>query len=158
MATAFCRAGASIGAIFTPFVVQLTMTDAPGSWRIPFLIVGGIGLLWVFPWFGLVTASDLAKPSDTIAPSQTDEPETDSPSTLRRYLVLMFVVVAINITWQFFRAWLPKFSKEAHGYGEAFANYFTSAYYIATDIGCLTVGFLVKQLPVAAGMSIAPGS
>ena len=140
------QSGASIGAIFTPFVVQLTMTDAPGSWRIPFLIVGGIGLLWVFPWFGLVTASDLAKPSDTITPSQTDEPETDSPSTLRRYLVLMFVVVAINITWQFFRAWLPKFLKEAHGYGEAFANYFTSAYYIATDIGCLTVGFLVKQL------------
>ena len=140
------QSGASIGAIFTPFVVQLTMTDAPGSWRIPFLIVGGIGLLWIFPWFGLITASDLAKPSDTITPSETDEPEPDSPSTLRRYMVLMFVVVAINMTWQFFRAWLPKFLKEAHGYEEAFANYFTSAYYIATDIGCLTVGFLVKQL------------
>jgi ACS family hexuronate transporter-like MFS transporter len=140
------QSGASIGAIFTPFVVQLTMTDAPGSWRIPFLIVGGIGLLWMFPWLGLVKARDLAEPADAIAPSETDAAETDSPSTLRRYLVLMFVVVAINLTWQFFRAWLPKFLKETHGYAEGFANYFTSAYYIATDLGCLTVGFLVKRL------------
>jgi MFS transporter, ACS family, aldohexuronate transporter len=140
------QSGASIGAIFTPFVVQLTMTDAPGSWTSPFLVVGGIGLLWIFPWFALVTASDLAKPASQITPSETDDSGTDSPSTLRRYLILMFVVVAINLSWQFFRAWLPKFLKEAHGYGEAFANYFTSAYYIATDIGCLTVGFLVKQL------------
>jgi MFS transporter, ACS family, hexuronate transporter len=138
------QSGASIGAIFTPFVVQLTMTDAPGSWRIPFLIVGGLGLLWIFPWFSLVTDRDLTKHANTI--SESDEPEIDSPSTLRRYLVLMLVVVAINMTWQFFRAWLPKFLKEAHGYGEAFGNYFTSAYYIATDIGCITVGFLVKQL------------
>ena len=140
------QSGASIGAIFTPFVVQLTMTDVPGSWRIPFLIVGGIGLLWMFPWLGLVKARDLAETADAIAPSETDEAETDSPSTLRRYLVLMFVVVAINLTWQFFRAWLPKFLKETHGYAEGFANYFTSAYYIATDLGCLTVGFLVKRL------------
>jgi ACS family hexuronate transporter-like MFS transporter len=140
------QSGASIGAIFTPVVVQLTMTEEPGSWRTPFLIVGGIGCLWVLPWFRLVTARDLARPSNPNNPTEADEPETDWTYTLRRYLVLMFVVVAINVTWQFFRAWLPKFLKEAHGYEEAFANYFTSAYYIATDIGCLTVGFLVKRL------------
>jgi MFS transporter, ACS family, hexuronate transporter len=140
------QSGASIGAILTPFVVQLTMTDATGSWRIPFLIVGGIGLLWIFPWFALVTSRDLPKLSRAGTTSDIAEPETNSPATLRRYLVLMFVVVAINLTWQFFRAWLPKFLKEAHGYEEGFANYFTSAYYIATDIGCITVGFLVKQL------------
>ncbi len=141
------QSGASIGAIFTPFVVQLTMTDAPGSWRNPFLIVGGLGLLWIFPWFSLVAAHDLrTNCADANTTSEHNEPETDLPPTLRRYLVLMFVVVAINMTWQFFRAWLPKFLKEAHGYGEAFANYFISVYYIATDVGCITVGFLVKRL------------
>jgi hypothetical protein len=81
----------------------------------------GVSLVW------LGQGQRSAKPSDTLALSEINEPETDSPSTLRRYLVLMFVVVPINLTWQFFRAWLPKFLKEAHGYGEAFANYFTSA-------------------------------
>jgi MFS transporter, ACS family, aldohexuronate transporter len=140
------QSGASVGAILTPFVVQLTMTDTPGSWRTAFLVVGGLGLVWIFPWFGLVSARDLTKPTDAKTLSESDKPKTDSLSTLRRYLILMLVVVAINITWQFFRAWLPKFLKEAHGYGEAFANYFTSVYYLATDLGCLGVGFLVKQL------------
>jgi len=143
------QSGASIGAICTPFVVQLTMTDAPGSWRTAFLIVGGLGLLWILPWFRLVSAPDLIREAHARTSSKSDK--TDWRLTLRRYLILMLVVVAINITWQFFRAWLPKFLKEAHGYGEAFANYFTSFYYLATDIGCLTVGFLVRQLARRGG-------
>ncbi|MBM3801144.1 MAG: MFS transporter [Acidimicrobiia bacterium] len=140
------QSGASIGAILTPFVVQFTMTETPGSWRTPFLIVGGIGFLWVFPWFGLVRGRDIAKPDDTGLSSEGSEQATDSFATVRRYVVLVFIVIAINMTWQFFRAWLPKFLKEAHDYSEAFANYFTAAYYVATDLGCLAVGYIVKQL------------
>ena len=81
------QSGASIGAIFTPFVVQLTMTDAPGSWSMPFLIVGGIGLLWVFPWFGLVKASDLAKPSDK---SRSPKPMSQRPIPRQRCAAIWF--------------------------------------------------------------------
>src|SRR5262249_35599322 len=55
-------------------------------------------------------------------------------------------VIAINFFWQFYRAWLPKMLREQHGYSRSAVNYFTSAFYIATDIGCLSAGFAAKQL------------
>src|SRR5713101_7838833 len=34
----------------------------------------------------------------------------------RRFAVLAVLVVAINLTWHFFRAWLPLFLRTKHGY------------------------------------------
>ena len=60
--------------------------------------------------------------------------------------MLAVVVLAINLCWHFYRAWLPKMLREQHGYGRAAVNYFTSAFYIATDVGCLAAGFAAKFL------------
>ncbi len=65
---------------------------------------------------------------------------------IRRFLTLCVVVVAINLTWHFFRVWLPKMLQEYHGYPAATVRYFTAAYYIATDLGCITAGLAVKLL------------
>src|SRR6185436_15499101 len=59
----------------------------------------------------------------------------------------------INATWQLLRAWLPLFLQEGRGYPEGVANRFTSAYYIATDLGVLTTGFIALRL-VRRGMSV----
>jgi ACS family hexuronate transporter-like MFS transporter len=72
---------------------------------------------------------------------------------VRRVLALMVVVVAINLTWHFFRAWLPKLLQEYHGYQAGTVRYFIVAYYIATDLGCLTAGLAVKLL-TARRMSV----
>ena len=65
---------------------------------------------------------------------------------VRRFLVLAVVVLTINLCWHFYRAWLPKMLREQHGYSRATVNYFTSAFYIATDVGCLAAGFAAKSL------------
>jgi ACS family hexuronate transporter-like MFS transporter len=74
----------------------------------------------------------------TLADSQGEKlPRRDF---VRRFWVLVVLVVAVNITWHFFRAWMPLFLQRGHDYGEATTAWFTSAYYVSTDAGSLTAG------------------
>lgn len=84
--------------------------------------------------------------------------ETSIPRGLfvRRFVVLMGLVTSINITWHFFRAWLPLFLMKQHGYTETEFGWFNMAYYFATDIGSLTAGFTATLLS-RGGMSVHGG-
>jgi ACS family hexuronate transporter-like MFS transporter len=64
----------------------------------------------------------------------------------RRILVLALIVSTINISWQFLRAWLPLFLQDFHKYSPELTRGCTSAYFIATDVGCIAAGLLVKWL------------
>ncbi len=135
------QSGASLGAVLTPFVVQgIRATGAP--WQVPFLVIGIVGLFWVPVWLRLIRPGDLHK-------SPVVRPVGEPVNVLRlvfQFLVLTTVVVTISLAWQFQREWLPKYMKEYHGYSEAGANYFTSAYYIVADVGCLFFGGVVSVL------------
>lgn len=151
------QSGASIGAILTPLVVQLLVSDQPGSWRSPFLIIGLTGMLWVVPWLLLIRGSDL-RPQEANEPdagSEKSRSSADAPAVRPadgaaqfwpRFAALVVTVVMINLTWQYFRVWLPKFLREYHEYDRMTVNFFTSAFYISTDVGCIAAGFAVKYL------------
>lgn len=168
------QSGASVGAILTPIVVQMMVSDAAGSWRGPYMVIGAIGMLWIVPWLLLVRSTDLQVGifEEAIADSATTSREATSrdessegsrgPNPYRppannhasesngsivpRFVALVVTVIAINMTWQYFRVWMPKFLREFHGYDRTDVNWFTSAYYISTDIGCLAVGAAVKWM------------
>jgi ACS family hexuronate transporter-like MFS transporter len=143
------QSGASLGAIATPFVVLALTTNSPDSWRLPFRVIGAAGGLWVIAWLATVRSRDLDL--NPAAPPMTAELPTAGASIergvfIRRFLALAIVVVVINLCWQFFRAWMPKMLREEFQYTQHQVQYFSVAYYIAADVGCLTVGFLVKWL------------
>ncbi|GIW93809.1 MAG: hexuronate transporter [Pirellulaceae bacterium] len=145
------QSGAAIGAIFTPLVVQALVSDQPGSWRGPFVVIGIAGMAWVVPWLLVARPAYVARRSALAAQVEeqksSEPPETvDLAVLVRRFVALMIVVVMINLTWQFFRVWLPKFLREYHTYDRTTVNFFTSAYYIATDAGCLSIGFLTRWM------------
>jgi ACS family hexuronate transporter-like MFS transporter len=144
------QSGASIGAILAPPIVIAMASSEAGGWRSPFVVVGVAGMLWVPLWLLVVRGRDLSRPSHLGAHSDKASADaTDWPVAIRRYLVLLAVVIPINMTWQFFRAWLPKMLIDQHEYEEAFVAWFSSGYFVMADVGCLAVGFAVKGLTEA---------
>jgi len=53
------QSGAAIGSILTPLLILATLSDAPGSWRLPFMIVGGAGMSWALLWLASVRSTDI---------------------------------------------------------------------------------------------------
>jgi ACS family hexuronate transporter-like MFS transporter len=143
MGNSVLQSGASLGAIITPIVIRLIVADNPAAdaWRSPFYIIGGVGLVWAVAWIAVVRRGDLpAQPVDL-------EP---APAwawlkqflTDRRFWALAAMVISINTSWQLIRHWLPKFLQDGRGYSEAYALYFNSTYFIATDVGCILAGIV----------------
>lgn len=146
------QSGAAIGAIATPLVVQALVSDVPGSWRGPFRVIGVLGTFWIAAWFVCIRPGSL----DRAAAGSPGAPEVSTSSGAsfaRRFLVLVVVVVAINLCWHFYRAWMPKMLRESYGYSRGAVNYYTSAFYIATDVGCLAAGIAARRL-AARGWSV----
>ena len=136
------QSGASLGSILTPLLL-LGLLHATGSWRHPFWVIGGTGVLWVVLWLLTVRAADLALPPDPGPPAAFDWP---TGLQVRRFIALVVVVVTINAAWHFFRAWLPLFLQKRQGYTEDQATGFFVAYYSATDAGALCAGFATVWL------------
>jgi ACS family hexuronate transporter-like MFS transporter len=161
------QSGASIGAIITPLIIQFMVqgSEDESVWRLPFIVIGGAGLLWVVFWFRIVGKNDLER---NFKPSEPD-PEVGDASAEpadrvvlawvshllldRRFWALAAMVVCINTSWQLIRAWLPMFLQKGRDYPESTALYFNSVYYIATDLGCISAG-LGAALLVKVGMGV----
>ncbi len=142
------QSGAAIGSVVTPIIVLALKTDEPGGWRPPFAAIGFVGMLWVVPWFMMIGRDDLERKADSTTSSAAPDSTTPlwSADFWRMLSVLVIIVICINLTWQFFRVWLPKFLQDTHGYDDNGTAWFTSAYYVATDIGCIGIGLWVKAL------------
>jgi ACS family hexuronate transporter-like MFS transporter len=145
------QSGASFGAVVTPLIIQ-EFLDRGLGWRMPFQIVGAVGSLWAIVWLISIRSTDLAVPPRADGDDSAWKELLEAVMS-RRFLALLIMISLINATWQLLRAWLPLFLQEGRHYGEGLANRFTSAYYIATDLGVLTTGFIALRL-VRRGMTV----
>ena len=151
MGNSVLQAGTSIGAIITPQVMRALLTDDPGSWRLPFMVVGAIGLVWVVFWLAMVRERDLAM-SPTTETGAT--PDLWKAIFSRRMVIIFAVIAMINTGWQTLRAWMPKYLQEGRGYSESATLNFTSAFYIATDVGVIAAGALTLWLVNRWGFTV----
>ena len=140
MGNSVLQSGASIGAIITPQIMKALMTDDIGSWRGAFVIVGAVGLGWVVVWFISMRPREL----ETAPPP---EKASGGPRSLalilsRRFWALALLITGTQTVWHIYRVWMMKFLQTGRGYSEAAALNFQSAYYIATDVGCILAGVI----------------
>lgn len=156
MGNSLLQSGASIGAILTPQIIKLLMTQEPGSWRTAFMAVGAVGLLWVVLWFSFIRSRDL----QMISVVSPDSPKTDdSKNSLRsiifsgRFWAVAILIVGAQTVWHIYRVWLMKFLVTGRGYEQEAALNFNSVYFMCTDVGCLLAGALSLRLIRRQGTS-----
>jgi ACS family hexuronate transporter-like MFS transporter len=168
MGNSILQSGASAGAVLTPLVIRLMVGDTtePDAWRMPFYVIGLIGLLWAVAWIrlvppGLLPAGGAAGSSGDTTESSKSTPRLEdswvgwfgSLMVDRRFWGLIVMVIMINTSWQLVRAWLPTFLQKGRGYSEAEALYFNSLYFIFTDVGCIAAGAAALAL-ARRGMAV----
>lgn len=109
------------------FLVHLPQVTGGAPWvaTLSKTAVTIAGVAVVFRWLERATADDKELPRAVF---------------FRRYWVLVVLVVSINITWHFLRAWLPLFLQNEHGYSLEGSSDFFTGYYIAADLGSLAAG------------------
>lgn len=140
------QSGASIGSIVTPLAVMAMRTSEDSSWRQPFIIIGLAGMSWVIPWLLMIRDADLKLPPELPKKHNEVAPPIWTRAVLQKIVVLLAIVVTINMTWQYLRAWMPLLLQEEHKYSEKFMFWFMMAFYLIADIGCLAAGGAVKWL------------
>ncbi len=144
------QSGAAVGSLVIPGVIWLLFDESrPETWRLPFLVVGAAGVLWVMLWWTIVRPADLALHPTASASSEDEQKEAFSlPRAVfrRRLVALIILVISINMTWHFLRAWLPAYLMEKHDFTQNETNLFSFGYYVFTDFGALASGFVTLWL------------
>ena len=172
------QSGTALGAIITPFIVlgAIWAVD-PGevaraataavagvasvadgyaehvdSWRVPFIVIGTLGLAWVALWVLTVPKKVLADDT-TSGPGAAGATPFSAVFRERRFWVLVAVIIGVNTSWHTFRAWLPLFLQEQHGYSPLEMTEFMTWYYVIAEAGGWTVGLGTIAL-VWAGVNL----
>lgn len=151
MGNSVLQSGASIGAVITPQIMKMLVTDQPGSWRTAFIAVGAVGLLWVLLWFAFLRSRDLDVKAT--APTAIVPPALWNILCSARFWAVAMVITGAQTVWHIYRVWLMKFLQTGRGFAEKVALDFNSLYYIATDVGCIVGGLLSLWLIRRRGSS-----
>ena len=124
------------------------------TWRVPFRVIGSLGLVWIALWF-ITVPSRMLNPTDATGtpPAAQGAARFADVFRDRRFWALVAVVMAVNFTWHGYRTWLPLYLQDQRGYTEAEMSRFTTAYYLVADIGSWTVGLTTLVL-CRRGMAI----
>src|SRR5438105_547325 len=102
MGNSVLQSGTSIGAIITPLLMSTMLSSAPGSWRFPFQVIGGVGIAWVVVWLVLLRDTDFAaNPSEPARAPIILRSEQSFWQVVfsRRFFVLVIIVILINTCW-----------------------------------------------------------
>jgi ACS family hexuronate transporter-like MFS transporter len=159
LAVGLFNCGSNIGAIVTPLVVPWIALHL--GWRMAFVIVGAVGLLWVVAWW-LLYGPPARHPrvSDSELAHILSDPDSKQPTVswrqLLRYRQTWALVIARFLTdpvWWFYLYWVPKFLYTRHGLTLDRIGLPLVVVYLAADGGSIFGGWLSSML-IRRGWSV----
>jgi len=127
LATGIFNSGANVGAILAPLTVPWIKSH--WGWEYAFIIIGGVGFLWLFLWLTLYEKPEKQKKlsAEELAYINSDEDHTPVQST-QQEKVSWFKLLGYKQTWAFtfgkfmtdgvwwfFLFWLPAYLKAQYG-------------------------------------------
>ena len=102
--------GTALGAVVTPMLVLVILRWATANghaeaWRVPFQVIGSLGLVWVALWF-LTVPKAMLNPTDATGAPPPDQGAVRFTDVFRdrRFWVLVTITLSVNFTWHGYRA------------------------------------------------------
>lgn len=155
LATGIFNSGSNVGAILAPLTVAW-IADHLG-WQAAFLIIGGIGFLWLIFWFWLYEVPSrskrVGKEEQAYILSDSDKSEEVAPTTkseniswfkLLRYKqtwVFSFGKFMTDGVWWFFLFWLPAYLKAQYGMIGMDVAFPLAVLYMLSSVGSIGGGW-----------------
>jgi ACS family hexuronate transporter-like MFS transporter len=151
------NAGANLGAIMTPLLAP-ALALAFG-WRATFLIMGGLGLVWVLVWWAMISTRKLDRPPTVAA--------THAPAAVaggnkvpwriilrdRRTWAISGAKAMTDQTWWFLLFWMPDLLNRVFGLDMKSFGVPLATIYGAAGLGSVFAGYLAGRV-LSSGVEI----
>lgn len=118
---------------------------AEQGWRALFLIIGGVGLLWLVPWLIFAPRFGVDRPAKSVAPAA---PKIGWRELFRRraFWGTCGGLMGANYAWYFLLTWLPSYLVEARGFDLKSMGVFGSFPFLIMVVPSLGCGMLADWL------------
>ncbi len=163
------NAGANVGAILTPLIVYVMISQLHMSWRTVFVATGIFGVLWLIAWLAIYRDDPAKHPrvgAEELAYINQDpaDPDVKTPGLWLKLLATRetwaFALgkFFIDPIWWFYLFWLPGFLGTQYGvdlktWTTPTAVLALGAIYLISDVGSIAGGWLSGRL-MKAGMDV----
>ena len=168
LAQGIFNSGAAIGGVISvPLIAYLAIFL---SWKVVFVLIGLIGLVWLIPWLVLVKAPPIKHPwitdeeRDYILSGQNVASETDTPveaykPTYGQMLArkeswgVILATAAIDPIWWLFIVWIPTYLVEVYNFNQQQMVELGWVPYVGAMFGAW-FGGLLAQNRIKAGWTV----
>jgi len=169
LAQGIFNAGASLGAVVSAPLIALLF--AHFGWRATFVVVGGLGLIWLVPWWILARSTPDQHPwvspeerahilgeraAAPAAPAATAGAPAASLGALLAHREAWGVIVSrffLDPIWWLFVNWLPIYLADRFGFNVQSIGLFAWVPYVGAVVGSLSGGWLSGHL-IGRGWSV----